>query len=188
MSISVLMDIIACDGGTVSLSTALRVPGSPIPTAVAKRRRRSWSDNEKRRIVAETLCPGASVADIARRHGMNANLLFNWRRTARASSSVCTGTMVSAERAQPDPMSAPSDNGFIPIGVFACAPDGGPALIAGPAVTRPPLRPAAEVRAEVDKRVGLIEIDLADGTRLRVDGFVNQRALQRVLTVLKARS
>jgi len=54
----------------------------------------------------------------------------------------------------------------------------------------PPLppRPAAQVRAAVDKRVGLIEIDLADGTRLRVGAFVNERALQRVLTVLKARS
>ena len=54
----------------------------------------------------------------------------------------------------------------------------------------PPLppRPAAQVRAAVDKRVGLIEIDLADGTRLRVGAFVNERALKRVLTVLKARS
>lgn len=155
--------------------------------AEPKRPRRSWSDDEKQRIVAETLCPGASVADIARRHGVNANLLFNWRRTARATSSVCTGTPASAERTQPEAMAAPLDNGFIPIGVFASAPDGGPALIAGPAVAMPP-RPAAQVRAEVDKRVGLIEIDLADGTRLRVDAFVNERALQRVLTVLKARS
>jgi len=150
--------------GPVSSSAVLEVPGSP---TVAKRRRRSWSDDEKQSIVAEALCPGASVADVARRHGMNANLLFNWRRTARAPQ-----------------------NGFIPIGVFACAPDGGPALIAGPAVATPPLppRPAAQVRAEVDKRMGLIEIDLADGTRLRVDAFVNERALQRVLTVLKAKS
>jgi transposase len=35
---------------------------------------------EKRSIVAETLVPGASVALVARRHGMNANLLFSWRR------------------------------------------------------------------------------------------------------------
>ena len=35
-------------------------------------------------------------------------------------------------------------------------------------------------------RPGLIEIDLADGTRLRVDAFVNERALRRVLAVLKA--
>ena len=173
--------------GPVSSSAALEVPGSP---TVAKRRRRSWSDDEKQSIVAEALCPGASVADVARRHGMNANLLFNWRRTARATSSASTGTTASAERAQSDAIAAASDNGFIPIGVFACAPDGGPALIAGSAVATPPLlpRPAAQVRAEVDKRMGLIEIDLADGTRLRVDAFVNERALQRVLTVLKARS
>jgi transposase len=30
--------------------------------------------------VRETLTPGTSVAEIARRHGVNANLLFSWRR------------------------------------------------------------------------------------------------------------
>jgi transposase len=40
----------------------------------------------------------------------------------------------------------------------------------------------------MEERAGLIEIDLADGTRLRVDAFVNERALRRVLTVLKATS
>ncbi len=34
----------------------------------------------------------------------------------------------------------------------------------------------------------MIEIGLADGTRLRVDGFVNERALRRVLAVLRAAS
>ena len=34
------------------------------------------------------LFPGASVADLARRHGVNANLVFNWRKTARAVLSV----------------------------------------------------------------------------------------------------
>jgi transposase len=36
------------------------------------------------------------------------------------------------------------------------------------------------------ERVGVIEIELADGTRLRVDAFVNERALRRVLAALKA--
>jgi transposase len=173
--------------GPMSLSTALTVAGAPITAALTKRPRRSWSDDEKRKIVAEALCPGASVVDVARRHGVNANLLFNWRRIARATSSVCMGAPAPAEQTQPEAMAAASDNGFISIGVFAGAPDGGPALIARPAAATSP-RPAAHVRAEVDKRVGLIEIDLADGTRLRVDAFVNERALQRVLTVLKARS
>ena len=44
------------------------------------RRRRSWSDGEKRRIVAESLDEGASIAEVARRYDLNANLLFTWRR------------------------------------------------------------------------------------------------------------
>ena len=44
------------------------------------RRRRSWSLDEKRRIVDETLEDGASLAEIARRHDLNANQLFTWRR------------------------------------------------------------------------------------------------------------
>lgn len=38
------------------------------------------SIEEKRRIVAETRDPGASVAAVARRYGVNANLVFSWRR------------------------------------------------------------------------------------------------------------
>jgi transposase len=34
----------------------------------------------KRRIVAEACAPDASVAEVARRHGINANLVFSWRR------------------------------------------------------------------------------------------------------------
>lgn len=39
---------------------------------------------EKQRIVEETLAAGASVAQIARAHGVNANLVFNWRRQYQA--------------------------------------------------------------------------------------------------------
>ncbi len=42
------------------------------------RQRRSIA--EKRRIVEETLVPGASVARVARAHGINANQVFGWRR------------------------------------------------------------------------------------------------------------
>jgi len=50
---------------------------------VPGRRRRYWSDEEKRRIVAETLVSGASVSEIALKHGVNANLVFTWRRDPR---------------------------------------------------------------------------------------------------------
>jgi transposase len=44
------------------------------------RRRRRWTKEQKQQLVAETLASGASVSLIARRHDVNANLLFNWRR------------------------------------------------------------------------------------------------------------
>ncbi|MGF1630615.1 MAG: transposase [Kiloniellaceae bacterium] len=44
-----------------------------------KRRRRNYSKAFKRRVVAETLEPGASVAAVAHRHGLNANMVFLWR-------------------------------------------------------------------------------------------------------------
>ncbi len=43
-------------------------------------RRRRWPLAQKRRIVEETLERGASVAVVARRHAVNANQLFKWRR------------------------------------------------------------------------------------------------------------
>jgi len=51
----------------------------PVP---AKRQYRSLE--EKRRIVEETLAEGASVAGVARAHGVNANLVFNWRKLCKA--------------------------------------------------------------------------------------------------------
>jgi len=46
-------------------------------------KRRYLELEQKRRIVEETLAEGASVAQIARLHGVNANLVFNWRRQYR---------------------------------------------------------------------------------------------------------
>lgn len=46
-------------------------------------RRRVWSAEEKGRIVAESLRPGAVVAEVARRHDMVPQHLFTWRREAR---------------------------------------------------------------------------------------------------------
>lgn len=45
-----------------------------------RKARRSWSEDFKRRVVAEAMQPGVSAAAIARRYGLNANLLFNWKR------------------------------------------------------------------------------------------------------------
>lgn len=45
-----------------------------------RRKRRSWTLEEKRRIVDESLEDGASIAEIARLYELNANQLFTWRR------------------------------------------------------------------------------------------------------------
>ncbi len=55
---------------------------------VGRRRRRVRSADEKRRIVAETFERGASVSEVARRHGLNTNLLFTWRRAMGVGTSA----------------------------------------------------------------------------------------------------
>ena len=55
------------------MSLSLAEPASGVK---AKRRRRLWSADEKRRMIDECRAPGASVAAVALCHGVNANLLF----------------------------------------------------------------------------------------------------------------
>ena len=52
------------------------------------RTRRRWSEEEKRRIVGQTLVPGMSVSQVARRYDVNANLVFTWRRDPRLRPAV----------------------------------------------------------------------------------------------------
>src|SRR5437667_11024020 len=54
------------------------IPQGRESSVAAQRQRRSIA--EKRRIVEETLVEGASVARVARAHGVNANQVFGWRR------------------------------------------------------------------------------------------------------------
>ncbi len=58
----------------------------PVPT-----KRRYLELEQKRRIVEETLAEGASVAQIARVQGVNANRVFNWRRLYRARGNWVAG-------------------------------------------------------------------------------------------------
>ena len=63
-------------------------------------RRREWPEALKRQMVAETLEPGASVSIVARRHDVNTNQLFKWRRELlpKAVPAVVEGsTMVPVE-------------------------------------------------------------------------------------------
>src|SRR3954453_17111285 len=103
--------------GPVSLDSA--IPGQrALSSAPAPRRsRRSWSDDGSRKIIAEALVPGASVAEIARRHGVNAGLVFNWRRRAGGACAPGAEMETPSEPARSDAMLTASDPGFIPVGV-----------------------------------------------------------------------
>ena len=54
-------------------------------------RRRRWSGEAKGRIVAEAIASGAVIADVARRHDIAAQQLWNWIRAARAGRLVLPG-------------------------------------------------------------------------------------------------
>jgi transposase len=170
------------------VSSSLEAAGPTLRSTKVKRPRRSWSPEEKQRIVDETLVPGASVADVARRHGANANLVFNWCKAARASAPP---ELLDQALRAPGTPAASAPCAFIPVGVVDRAEDGEPVLavssssdvVSGASSPRTTLP-----RPGMDERPGVIEIDLADGVRLRVDAFVNERALRRVLAVLKVTS
>ena len=50
-------------------------------------KKRFWSDEEKRSICGQTSAPDVSVALVARRYSMNANLIHKWRRAAETMHS-----------------------------------------------------------------------------------------------------
>lgn len=67
-------------------------------------RRRRWSAEEKARVVAETLEPGARVSEIARRWQICPQQVFGWRRQARLD--------LAGSRSEPAPCSLPR---FVPV-------------------------------------------------------------------------
>jgi transposase len=99
----------------VSTSGLVDTKRQPGPT-----KRRQYSEALKRRMVA-TLAPGASVSIVARRHDVNSNQLFRWRRQLLPKAVVESGAMVPVEIA-PDGgrPRRPDREGVIEI-AFGCA-------------------------------------------------------------------
>jgi transposase len=60
------------------------------------RARRRWSEADKRRLVAETFGPGATVHGVARRRGVSPSQLFAWRKLYRDGAGI--GLAVPAPR------------------------------------------------------------------------------------------
>ena len=126
-------------------------------------RRRYWTDEEKARIVAECDAPGASVSVVARRHDVNANLLFTWRRQSRQR-----------------PRGA-GEVGFVPAIIAPHGPEADrPAAM--PREPQPVLEPSSPPRPS-----GRIEIVLGDSRRIIIDQDVSAAALACVIAVLERR-
>jgi len=128
-------------------------------------RRRRWTDDEKKRIVAESEAPGSSVSIVARRHDLNANMLFTWRREFR----------------QGEAGAAVDQAAFIPA-IIATEEVGAGQPAAAPREHRTSVEDGSPRRLS-----GLMEIVLAGGSRVIVDRGVSAAALARVIGVLERR-
>ena len=65
--------------------------------SVARRTKRLWTDEEKRSICFQTTAPGVSVAQVAQRYSVNANLIFTWLRDGRYAPDPALVASSSAE-------------------------------------------------------------------------------------------
>ena len=68
---------------------------------VARRMRRLWTDEEKRSICLQTTAPGISVAQVALRYTINANLIVKWLRDAKYRPASGTGPEEAGSRFLP---------------------------------------------------------------------------------------
>src|SRR5579863_4899949 len=119
--------------------------------------RRGYSLEEKLQVVRETLAPGASVSIVARRHGINSNVVFRWRRMyARGELGKATGQK------------------FLPVSVI----DGGQPDPVHEGSLQKLLEPPPVPH-------GVIGIETAAGVKVRVSGRVDDRTLNLVLAEIR---
>jgi transposase len=121
-------------------------------------RRRRFSDDDKARMIEETLAPGAIVSEVARRHGITPQQLFGWRRQARQSAAISGNT------------DAPL---FVPVVVEAPLPE------------RTPRRRGRNRTRQADRNSGIIEVEI-DGVTIRIGRGADAKTVAAVLHALKA--
>ena len=80
-----------------------------------ERRRRRWSDEDRARILAEAMAPGAIASHVARRFGVSSGQFYTWRKAmlSRATACGCKPGLAKADFAEvrlsaPDPKPAPA--------------------------------------------------------------------------------
>ena len=184
--------ILATEAAAVAATVASSEPRIEIVTE----RRPAYSAAFRARVVAESSVPGIRAPDLARRYGIHVSLIYRWRRMAKAQTKVTTSARPRRQRRPTTDAVAVPPVTFIPVRVIGHAEQAVPPAVgiddtptpgkASRAVSRRPR--TAVPRRDRDERSGIIEIDMAGGTTLRVDTTVDDEALRRVLTVLRSQS
>ena len=122
------------------------------------RKKRFWSDDEKREICGQATTPGISVAQVARRYAVNANLIHKWLKDPRFAPSAA----------------AVEDNfdiaAFLPVEVNVAAPSD---VLVTEAASATPTSALSASR---------VDITLSDGRRVLVEG---QTALASVVGLVQ---
>jgi transposase len=141
-----------------TVDNAITKPVHRLEVFTGAGRRRSFSDEDKARIVAEVVTSGESVSGVARRHGLSPQQLFGWRRQLRE---------LQAGPSEADGLQ------FVPavVDVASSAPTArrqhkAPSCKAGPGT-------------------GTIEVEI-DGVTIRVGRGADAETLMMVLRALKA--
>ena len=137
-------------------------------SSVGRAARRMRTAAEKIAIVEEASRPGASVSTVARKHGVNANLVFGWIRLHRR------GLLQTQRQGKPAPL--------LPVKI--ATPTLTPTERASPPSgdQRTPRTEGGEVAAET-----MLELVLSDGTRVRLYGDAQRAVLDRILKQLPLR-
>jgi transposase len=142
-------------------------------------RRRQWCEDDKARIVIESLRPGANVSEVARRNGLSPQQLFGWRREARAivakeANASRSGQIAPAAARTKSGRSRSSTGEGLSAGRV---PAFAPVVVATCAVS-PPSPPAAP------PATGRIEIAIGDAV-VRVIGQTEPAMLAMVLRAVR---
>jgi transposase len=116
----------------------------------------------KQQVVKETLEPGASVSIVARRHDMNANVVFEWRKQYREGKLVL-----------PASNEAPTPSMDVELFTIDVVDTSMPALRALPATAGAPSKPTHSVSAPPP--VCEIEVEIGK-RRVRIRGLPAERA------------
>jgi transposase len=114
-----------------------------LPVGGRGRRNRKWPDEVKARVVAETLMPGVTVSEVARRHGVPANHVSSWRTMARKGRLVLPAPEDPVEFAAL--VVGPATGMQHDDGAVACRPE----IVAGAVVIRLESRASADRIASV---------------------------------------